>query len=76
VEDEYAKGKGGYGGGDGWTDYNYIPLPETLNETGDLKRLEDLTGSKEVALSLQKLFAPRRGGRAQVTLGASSRGQG
>lgn len=65
-------GRGGRRGGG-----EYIPLPELLNETGNLKRLESLTkGDKQVALSLQKLFAPQRGGRAQVTLGASSRGQG
>lgn len=67
-----GKNFGGRGGSG-----DYIPLPELLNETGDLKRLEDLAGgNKEVALSLQRLFAPHRGGRAAVPIGASSRGQG
>lgn len=76
VEDQYSSGKGGYGYGGGG-DYvdSENALNRILNEGGDFSRLNDLTESeKEIVLNLQKLFAPRRGGRASVTIGGRASG--
>jgi hypothetical protein len=75
LEDDSKKyGKGGSGGGS-----DYVDTHNALNgivDAGTLERLDSLTPvqKKEVAMQLQALFAPRRGGRASVTIGARANG--
>lgn len=69
---EDKKGDGGGGGKRG----SYIELNRILNLGDNVKRLEALTPQQVEALAplLRKLFAPRRGGRATVTIGAKASG--
>lgn len=67
-----GKTKGFGDGGNGRNDYNI--LNRLTDFAADVKRLEKGGSNKEVTLALQKFFAPRRGGRATVTIGGKSRG--
>lgn len=70
-----ADDKGYGGGGSSWDPSDENLLPRLLNLSNDLARLNlSPETEKAVALELRRFFAPRRGGRASVTIGANASG--